>query len=59
MAQTKEQTGTARTSPVPANESPQPNGQPKHEPISALRGLGAGIWSDVDPVEYVRSLREG
>ncbi|MBI3666272.1 MAG: hypothetical protein HY236_08625 [Acidobacteria bacterium] len=27
--------------------------------VLALRGLGAEIWQDVDPDEYVRRLREG
>jgi AbrB family looped-hinge helix DNA binding protein len=26
-------------------------------PSERLRGLGAGIWKGVDPVEYVRELR--
>ena len=29
------------------------------DPILKLRGLGAELWRDVDPDEYVRKLREG
>jgi hypothetical protein len=33
--------------------------KPDTDPLLALWGLGSEIWQDVDPDEYVRSLREG
>jgi hypothetical protein len=30
-----------------------------HDPILALRGLGAELWQDIDPMEYQRREREG
>lgn len=31
----------------------------QRESLLSLRGMGKGLWADQDPVEYVRSLRQG
>lgn len=32
--------------------------QPKHRSLLALEGLGRDVWRGVDPVYYVRGLRD-